>query len=264
MYLMDSSAPPVNNRKWNLGRMRGLGCGSCPSRGMGCASCPRGGTASSSALDYTSPQAAIIAGLDPNTVVAAWTKALARFPSPQAAISAGVPAGVVNQLWQQSNVNAANAVAGRDGMGRLGLSPVRLPNLGASGTAQSWRRMGRLRGLGRLGDSTLISNPSGDVYQDPDTGWIIDNSGPTTVIYDNNGNVVSPNNTPSPVGRQNPSPVAGSASNAGITTVTVRPPSTVPGQSSAVAISTSSIGTLALYGSGALLLLMALGGGRRR
>jgi hypothetical protein len=31
MYLMDSSAPPVNNRKWNLGRM---GC-NCSSRGIG-------------------------------------------------------------------------------------------------------------------------------------------------------------------------------------------------------------------------------------
>jgi len=68
-------------------------------------------TPSTNPLDYTSPQAAVAAGLDANTVMAAWTKSLARFPSPQAAISAGVPAGVVNQLWQQSQVNAANTAA---------------------------------------------------------------------------------------------------------------------------------------------------------
>lgn len=66
---------------------------------------------SQSPLDYTSPQAAIAAGLDPTKVYAAWTASLARFPSPQAAIAAGVPAGVVNQLWQQAHVNAANAAA---------------------------------------------------------------------------------------------------------------------------------------------------------
>jgi hypothetical protein len=72
---------------------------------------PPTSTPSQSPLDYTSPQAAIAAGLDPTTVYNAWSKALARFPSPQAAISAGIPAGVVNQLWQQSNVAAANAAA---------------------------------------------------------------------------------------------------------------------------------------------------------
>jgi hypothetical protein len=68
-------------------------------------------TPSSNPLDYTSPQAAVAAGLDAVAVMAAWTKALARFPSPQAAINSGVPAGVVNQLWQQSQVNAANNAA---------------------------------------------------------------------------------------------------------------------------------------------------------
>lgn len=37
MYLMDSSAPPVNNRKWNLGRMgrlAAIGC-NCSARGIG-------------------------------------------------------------------------------------------------------------------------------------------------------------------------------------------------------------------------------------
>ena len=197
MYLMDSSARPVNNIKWNLGRLRGgrmgrlglspvrlpnLGAsttaqtwrmrglrglgrlgdaGSCvyygadgvtvesidnntdvvecagnggdwngapilntpvavgtqnPSPVSGSASNGRittvpATTPSTNPLDYTSPQAAIAAGLDANTVMAAWTKSLARFPSPQAAISAGVPAGVVNQLWQQSQVNAANNAA---------------------------------------------------------------------------------------------------------------------------------------------------------
>lgn len=68
-------------------------------------------TPSKSPLDYVSPQAAIAAGLDPQTVYNAWSQALARFPSPQAAIAAGVPAGVVNQLWQQANVDAANKKA---------------------------------------------------------------------------------------------------------------------------------------------------------
>jgi hypothetical protein len=199
MYLMDSAAPPVNNRKWNLGRlacsnrmgrmglspvrlpnlgasstaqgwrqlgrMRGLGrlgdAGNCvyyaadgvtvesidnntdvvecagnggqwnggpilntpspvgtqnPSPVAGSASngritTPPAGTPSSSPLDYTSPQAAIAAGLPAASVMATWSAALARFPSPQAAISAGVPAGVVNQLWQQSQVNAVNAAS---------------------------------------------------------------------------------------------------------------------------------------------------------
>ena len=69
---------------------------------------PPAGRPSSSPLDYTSPQAAIAAGLDPQTVYNAWSAALARFPSPQAAISAGVPAGVVNQLWQSAHVTATD------------------------------------------------------------------------------------------------------------------------------------------------------------
>lgn len=193
MYLMDSSAPPINNRKWNLGRLGlspvrlpNLGASSTAQgwchlsgRRMGrfrlgrlgddagyctyfqadgvtpenfdfntsAAECSANGgsftaalntpspvgtqnpspvaggasnggittvpatTPSKSPLDYTSPQAAIAAGLPATQVMATWSAALARFPSPQAAISAGVPAGVVNQLWQQSNVNAANASA---------------------------------------------------------------------------------------------------------------------------------------------------------
>jgi hypothetical protein len=74
---------------------------------------------STSPLDYTSPQAAIAAGLDPQTVYNAWSAALARFPSPQAAISAGVPAGVVNQLWQSAYVNKAAAPAPSIGIGTI-------------------------------------------------------------------------------------------------------------------------------------------------
>jgi|HubBroStandDraft_6_1064221.scaffolds.fasta_scaffold17089_7 hypothetical protein len=195
MYLVDSAAPPINNRKWNLGRFRMGSLGLSPvrlpnlggsgtaqtwrhlsgrrMRGLGAATdagyctyfaadgvtpesfdlstttaeCAQNGgewtaalnvptpvgaqnpspvaggasnggittvmatTPSKSPLDYTSPQAAIAAGLPASQVMAAWSAALARFPSPQAAISAGIPAGVVNQLWQQSNVNAANASA---------------------------------------------------------------------------------------------------------------------------------------------------------
>jgi len=70
------------------------------------------GQPSQDPLDYTSPQAAIAAGLDPTKTYAAWTNAMQRFSSPQAAISAGVPAGVVNQLWQQAQNNAASNVPG--------------------------------------------------------------------------------------------------------------------------------------------------------
>jgi hypothetical protein len=62
------------------------------------------GTPSQNPLDYVSPQAAIAAGLNSQTVYNAWSGSLSKFPSPQAAIAAGVPAGVVNQLWQQAHV----------------------------------------------------------------------------------------------------------------------------------------------------------------
>ena len=54
------------------------------------------------ALNYVSPQAAIAAGMDPATVTAQWTKALAVFPTADAAIAAGIPAGVVTQLFVAS------------------------------------------------------------------------------------------------------------------------------------------------------------------
>jgi hypothetical protein len=82
------------------------------------------GRPSTSPLDYTSPQAAIAAGLDPQTVYNAWSAALSRFPSPQAAISAGVPAGVVNQLWQQSHVNAAAAQSAPGIFGNISIGTV--------------------------------------------------------------------------------------------------------------------------------------------
>lgn len=85
---------------------------------------------STNPLDYTSPQAAIAAGLDPATVYSKWTASLAQFSSPQAAIAAGVPAGVVNQLWQQSYQNAANKAATPSGT-IFGLSPTTLLAAGA-------------------------------------------------------------------------------------------------------------------------------------
>lgn len=67
---------------------------------------------SKSPLDYVSPQAAIAAGLNPNTVYAAWSQALARFPTQQAALNAGIPAGVVTQLWAQSRTAAPASTSG--------------------------------------------------------------------------------------------------------------------------------------------------------
>jgi hypothetical protein len=86
---------------------------------------------STNPLDYTSPQAAIAAGLDAATVYSKWTASLARFSSPQAAISAGVPAGVVNQLWQQSYQNAANKAAAAPSGSIFGLSTGTLLAAGA-------------------------------------------------------------------------------------------------------------------------------------
>lgn len=190
MYLMDSN--PVNNRKWNLGRMAGAGDvwnmpvvpggAQNPSPVTGDAS--NGGITtvmatrpSTNPLDYTSPQAAIAAGLDPVTVYSKWTAALARFSSPQAAISAGVPAGVVNQLWQQSYQNSANKAAKK--LGRMGLQPVRLPNLGrmgvSSGTSQGWRRLRGMRGLGDdYTDALNQINASQNVMSDPTGTFITD------------------------------------------------------------------------------------------
>ena len=59
-------------------------------------------TLSPNPLDYSSPQYAIAAGLDPTTVNNAWAQALAQYPTQDAAVSAGIMAGVVTQLWAQS------------------------------------------------------------------------------------------------------------------------------------------------------------------
>jgi len=58
-------------------------------------------------LDYVSPQAAIAAGVDPNSAYAAWAQALSRYPTQQAAMAAGISPGVITQLWAQSRGYAA-------------------------------------------------------------------------------------------------------------------------------------------------------------
>jgi hypothetical protein len=56
-------------------------------------------------LDYVSPQAAVAAGLDPQTCYSAWTQALAQkiasgqITSQQDAISQGFPPGLITQMW---------------------------------------------------------------------------------------------------------------------------------------------------------------------
>jgi len=67
---------------------------------------------SSSPLDYTSPQAAISAGLDPTQVNNTWAQALAKFPTQNAAVTAGVPAGVVTQLWPASRAAVVSPSSG--------------------------------------------------------------------------------------------------------------------------------------------------------
>ncbi len=63
---------------------------------------------SSDPLDYISPQAAIAAGLDANTVYGAWANALrqqiasGQIKSQQDAIAQGWSPGVVTQLWAQA------------------------------------------------------------------------------------------------------------------------------------------------------------------
>lgn len=61
--------------------------------------------------DYSSPQAAINAGLDPTMVNAAWVKGLAQYATPQDAIAAGIMPGVVTQLWAKSRQAAVIATA---------------------------------------------------------------------------------------------------------------------------------------------------------
>jgi len=60
-------------------------------------------------LDYVSPQAAIAAGLDSQTVYNAWTQGLAQYATPDQAIAAGIPAAIVNQLWAASRSATGSA-----------------------------------------------------------------------------------------------------------------------------------------------------------
>jgi hypothetical protein len=119
MYQMPTAAP-VNNRKWNLGRLalvpvrlRGMGSVYDPPTIPGYQNpSPVAGAASNAGittvnaaqpstdpLSYVSPQQAVAQGLNPQAVQAAWTAALSKFASPQDAVAAGFPAGVVNQYW---------------------------------------------------------------------------------------------------------------------------------------------------------------------
>jgi len=111
-------------------------------------------------------------------------------------------------------------------LGRMGLQPVRLPNLGRMGvssTAQNWRRLRGLRGLGDdAGYCTYFA-------ADGVTAESLDLSTSMAECAANGGRFTAALNTPAvPSGPQNPSPVTGSASNGGITTVMATTPSRSP------------------------------------
>lgn len=82
-------------------------------------------------LGYVSPQAAIAAGLDANTVNAAWTAAVNKYPTAQAAIAAGVPAGVVTSLWKGAVAAPATAAGWLD-QSPLGVKNKYLVGIGAA------------------------------------------------------------------------------------------------------------------------------------
>lgn len=69
-------------------------------------------TVDTNPTDYTTPNAAIAAGLDPTTVNAVWASGLARFPTQAAAIAAGIAPGVVTSLWPASRAYIAPATTG--------------------------------------------------------------------------------------------------------------------------------------------------------
>jgi hypothetical protein len=116
-------------------------------------------------------------------------------------------------------------------LGRLrgmGLLPVRLPNLGFSNTSQPWRRsLGRLGRLGQAAGTGPVC-----VYYGADGTTIesVDYASDITECAANGGvwNNTPILNTPTSPGLQNPSPVAGGASNGGITTVRAGTPSQSP------------------------------------
>lgn len=59
--------------------------------------------------DYTTPSAAIAAGLDPATVNAAWAQGLSRYSTQAQAVAAGIAPGVVQQYWAASRAYPAPA-----------------------------------------------------------------------------------------------------------------------------------------------------------
>lgn len=66
---------------------------------------------STNPLDYVSPQAAIAAGLNQQTVYNAWSGQMSKYPTMTAAIAAGIPAAIVTQLWTQSRQAVAQPTA---------------------------------------------------------------------------------------------------------------------------------------------------------
>jgi hypothetical protein len=59
------------------------------------------------ALCYATPQAAIAAGVNPQTVSQDWSTFVRGYSTPQAAVAAGIPAGVVTQYWSSGGVTGA-------------------------------------------------------------------------------------------------------------------------------------------------------------
>lgn len=95
----------------------GLGAYSYPNGPYGTAQNPGNQMAQQAIVDqnptdYSSPQSAIAAGLDPTAVRAAWLKGLAQYPTQAAAVAAGIMPGVVTQLWTASRQYAGIATSG--------------------------------------------------------------------------------------------------------------------------------------------------------
>src|SRR5260370_41130972 len=100
-------------------------------------------------------------------------------------------------------------------LGRFGMAPVRLRG---SSSDQAWRLRG-MRGLGRLGQATDAGYCT-YFQSDGITPESVDLATTTAECAANGGNWTAALNVPTPpVGSQNPSPVAGGASNGGRSTV---------------------------------------------
>lgn len=118
MYVMPNSKPRNHARPRGL---RGLGAysitpGTYPNGPYGTGQNLNNQMAQQAVVDqnptdYSSPQYAIAAGLDPVMVNAAWVKGLAQYPTQQAAIDAGIMPAVVTQLWAQSRQYSAIATS---------------------------------------------------------------------------------------------------------------------------------------------------------